>query len=66
MFLLILGLVVFLGTHAFTMARARRAALVARLGEGPYKGLYSLLSLIGIVLIAYGFGQYRAGDWINV
>jgi uncharacterized membrane protein len=66
MFLLILGLVVFLGTHAFTMARARRAALVSRLGEGPYKGLYSLLSLIGIVLIAYGFGQYRAGDWINV
>jgi uncharacterized membrane protein len=66
MFLLILGLVVFLGTHAFTMARERRAALIGRLGEGPYKGLYSLLSLIGIVLIAYGFGQYRAGDWINV
>ena len=66
MALLILGLVVFLGTHAFTMARERRAALVARLGEGPYKGLYSVLSLLGIVLIAYGFGQYRAGDWINV
>ena len=66
MLILVLGLVLFLGTHAFTMARERRAALVARLGEGPYKGLYSLLSVAGIVLIAYGFGQYRAGEWINV
>jgi uncharacterized membrane protein len=66
MTLLILGLVIFLGTHAFTMARERRAGLIARLGEGPYKGLYSGLSLIGIVLVAYGFGQYRAGDWIDV
>jgi uncharacterized membrane protein len=66
MALLILGLLVFLGTHAFTMARAPRAALVGRLGEGPYKALYSLVSLLGVVLIAYGFGQYRAGGWIDV
>ncbi len=66
MFLLILGLVVFLGTHAFTMARERRVALIGRLGEGAYKALYSVLSLLGIVLIAYGFGQYRAGGWIDV
>jgi uncharacterized membrane protein len=66
MLLLILGLTLFLGTHAFTMARGPRAALVGRLGEGPYKGLYSLLSLAGIVLIAYGFGRYRADAWINL
>ena len=66
MAVLILGLVLFLGTHAFTMARERRARLVARLGEGPYKGLYSLLSLAGIVLIAVGYGRYRADDWINL
>jgi uncharacterized membrane protein len=66
MFLLLLGLVVFLGTHAFTMARAPRAALMGRVGEGPYKILYSVLSLVGIILIAQGFGQYRAGNWINV
>ncbi|HZY22173.1 MAG TPA: NnrU family protein, partial [Beijerinckiaceae bacterium] len=47
MALLILGLVIFLGAHAFSMARAPRAALMARLGEGPYKGLYALASLIG-------------------
>ena len=58
---LILGLVLFLGTHAFTMAREPRAALIARLGEGPYKRLYSLLSLAGVVLMAIGFGRYRAG-----
>ena len=52
MALLILGLVLFLGTHAFTMAREPRAALVAQLGEGPYKGLYSVLSVAGVVLIA--------------
>jgi uncharacterized membrane protein len=66
MALLILGLVIFLGTHAFTMARAPRAALIARLGEGPYKGLYALASLVGIVLIAIGFGRYRAAGYIEV
>ncbi len=66
MTLLILGLALFLGTHAFTMARGSRAAAVARLGEGPYKGLYSLLSLAGIVLISVGYGQYRADGYVPV
>lgn len=66
MTLLILGLVLFLGTHSFSMARASRAALVARIGEGPYKGLYSLASLAGIVLIAVGYGHYRANGYIPV
>lgn len=64
MALLILGLALFLGTHAFTMARGPRAALIARVGEGPYKGLYSLLSIAGIALIAIGFGRYRAAGLI--
>ncbi len=66
MTLLILGLVLFLGTHAFTMARGARARLVARLGEGPYKILYSLLSLAGIVLLSAGYGQYRANGYVPV
>ena len=66
MSLLIFGLVVFLGTHVFTTRREARAGLIARIGEGPYKGLYSLLSLIGIVLIAYGFARYRAAGMIDV
>lgn len=66
MALLCLGLVLFLGTHLFTAAQTRRAAVIARLGEGGYKGLYSLLSLLGIVLISIGFGRYRADGYIQV
>src|SRR5215213_5751975 len=66
MTILILGLIVFIGAHAFTMAREPRARAIARLGEGPYKGLYSLVSLIGLVLIVWGFGAYRAGGYTQV
>jgi len=64
--LLILGLAIFVGVHWFTTMRGHRAALIARVGEGPYKGLYSLVALIGFVLICYGFGQYRATGWIDI
>jgi uncharacterized membrane protein len=62
----VLGLVVFIGGHALTMTRGARAACVGRIGEVPYKILYSLVSLLGIVLIAWGYGQYRATGWIDV
>src|SRR5215212_1044660 len=52
--------------HSFSMARHNRAALIARIGEGPYKGLYSLVTLLGVVLIAIGYGQYRASGYIPV
>jgi uncharacterized membrane protein len=66
MAILVLGLLLFLGTHAFTMARERRAALIGRWGEGTYKVAYSLLSFLGIALIAYGFGRYRAGGYVEI
>jgi uncharacterized membrane protein len=56
----IIGLVIFLGAHVFVSVRGRRAALIAKLGEGPYKGLFSLVSVVGLVLIGYGFARYRA------
>ncbi len=62
----ILGLVVFLGTHVFVTMRDRRAAVVARIGDWPYRGLFSLVSIIGIVLIGYGFAAYRAAGPIMV
>jgi uncharacterized membrane protein len=64
--ILILGLVVFIGAHALTMARGVRAGLIARIGEGPYKIVYSLVSILGIALIAWGYGRYRATGWIDV
>jgi uncharacterized membrane protein len=62
----ILGLVVFLGAHVFVTMRNRRTALVARIGEWPYRGLFSLVSIAGIVLIGYGFASYRAAGFITV
>jgi len=66
MTILILGLVLFLGIHFFTTLRAPRAAAIGRLGEGPYKGLYSLVAAIGLVLIVWGFSLYRAEGYIQV
>lgn len=60
------GLVLFLGIHTLTTMRDRRARLIARLGDGGYKILYSLVSVAGLVLIVWGFSLYRQSDWINV
>lgn len=66
MSILLLGLAIFLGVHMLTTLRPARAAAIGRLGEGPYKGLYSLASAVGLVLIVWGFGRYRAGSYIAV
>ena len=62
----ILGLVVFLGAHVFVTMREHRGALIAKLGAGPYRGLFSLVSLVGLALIVYGFARYRADGFIVV
>ena len=64
--LLILGLILFLGIHTLSTLRGSRAAVIGRLGEGGYKGLYSIVSAIGLVLIVWGFGRYRSGGYIQV
>lgn len=59
--LLILGLVLFLGTHSLHMLAPRfRDRMVARIGLWPWKGLYSIVSIAGFVLIVIGFGMARA------
>jgi uncharacterized membrane protein len=62
----ILGLIIFLGAHVFVSFRDRRDKLAARIGEGPYKGLFSLVSIVGIVLIGYGFAWYRDAGLIPI
>ena len=60
MAILVLGLVIFLGLHSTRIfSETLRAQAIARLGEGPWKGLYSLVSAIGFVLIVWGFAQAR-------
>lgn len=66
MTLLILGIILFIGVHALTMMRQQRAQLIGKLGEGGYKGLYSVVSFAGLALIIWGYASYRAGGYIPV
>lgn len=60
MAMLILGLVLFLGVHSVRIfADGWRTRLIARLGLNGWKGLYSLVSLAGFVLLVWGFGLAR-------
>ena len=60
MLLLFLCLLFLLVTHSLRLvAPAWRANMISRIGEGPFKGVYSLVSVIGIVLVVYSFGQAR-------
>jgi uncharacterized membrane protein len=63
---MILGLVLFLGVHTLTTQRELRAGLIASWGEGGYKVGYALVSLVGLVLIVWGFADYRSTGWIDV
>lgn len=57
------GLVVFLGIHSLAIvAPGFRDRLAARLGEGPWKGLYSLVSIAGFWLIITGWSEARAAS----
>jgi uncharacterized membrane protein len=60
MLLLIAGLVLFLGTHSVSMiAQPWRDRVAGRLGEVPWKAVYGLLALSGLVLIVLGYGAVR-------
>lgn len=60
MALLIVGLVLFLGVHSTRIvADDWRAATIARVGEKPWKAVYSLLSIAGFVLLVIGYGAAR-------
>ncbi len=60
MAVLVLGLIAFLGVHSLRLvAEPWRTAQFARLGEQRWKGLYSLVSLIGFALIIVGYGIAR-------
>lgn len=60
---LIAGLALFLGVHSVQILAANwRERVIARLGAGPWKGLYSLLSFAGFGLIIFGYGQARGGS----
>lgn len=61
MALLIAGLAVFIVLHSIGIAApAWRSRQIARMGERRWKGVYSLLSAVALVMIVVGFGHARA------
>jgi len=61
MTLLLAGLIIFFAAHLYSAFRSRSPGqdIKERLGEKPYMGLYSLVSLVGFVLIIIGYGAMR-------
>ena len=54
MFILIAGLAVFIGIHLLPSIVPLRQALIGKMGEQSYQGLFALVSAIGFGLIIYG------------
>lgn len=57
---LVLGLLIFLGTHSVRIVADQwRGDCIARVGERRWKGIYSALSGIGLVLIIWAYAAAR-------
>lgn len=60
MFILIVGLILFLGIHTVRIiAPGFRDRMIAERGENAWKGIYTLISLVGFGLIIWGFSIAR-------
>jgi len=60
MIILVAGLLVFLGVHSVRVfADDWRTTQIARLGALRWRGLYSLVSLVGFVVLVWGYGHAR-------
>lgn len=58
--ILITGLILFLGVHSVSIVGSTwRSRTIERIGEMPWRGLYSLVSIAGFVLIVWGYGLAR-------
>lgn len=60
MLVLVVGIIVFLGIHSVRIVAPEwRLAKIEQWGETRWKGLYSLISLFGFVLLVWGYGMAR-------
>lgn len=60
MILLLIGLILFLGIHSVRMfADDKRTSFIETRGEAVYKGIYSMASVVGLVLLIVGYQQTR-------
>lgn len=63
---LVIGLIVLLGAHVFVTFRGARAKAIEELGQGGYRILFTFVSLAGLALIVWGYGEYRAHEWVQI
>ena len=56
MTLLIIAALIWFGIHIGIAGTRLRDGLVARIGEGPFRGLFSLLSILSIVFLVWSWG----------
>jgi uncharacterized membrane protein len=59
MWLLLIGLGLFFVAHLVPTRPDLRTRLVARLGAGRYSGLFSVVSLVALVMIVWGYGRMQ-------
>jgi uncharacterized membrane protein len=60
MIALVIGLLLFLGVHSTRIvAEGWRTRTIGRMGEKPWKGVYSVISIVGFVLLVWGYGHAR-------
>lgn len=65
MFYFIAGLLLFFGMHSVgIVAPATRDRAIARLGDASWKGLFTLVSIIGFVMLVHGYGITRADSTV--
>lgn len=58
---LIIGLLLFLGVHSVSIyARGWRDDMVGKLGDASWKAAYSVVAVIGFVLVVHGYAVARA------
>lgn len=65
MLLLIAGLVLFFLAHLVPTRDEFRRRMVDQLGDGGYKVVFSIVSLMGLALVVMGFGSLQTGAHPN-
>jgi len=60
MVIFIIGIIIFLGSHSVRIfADPWRSSMIEKLGEKKWKGLHTLISLFGFILLIIGYAQAR-------
>lgn len=66
MIVMLAGLVLFVAIHLVSARRPLRAAAIERLGKGPYHAVHGVLAAVGVLMIAYGYGDWRAAGPVQL